>query len=80
MDKHEFEGKWAQIRGQSKIWWSLITDANLDQVDKADVKFFEYVTLLQLKYGYDRQMAKDEISRHVAEYETTLQTLIATRP
>jgi len=80
MDKNEFEGKWEIIRSQSKIWWSLITDSDLDKVDKADIKFFEYLSMLQLKYGYDRQVAKDEISRRVAEYETTLQTLIATRP
>jgi hypothetical protein len=72
MDKNEFEGKWQQIRGQSKVWWSLITDSDLNKVDKADVKFYEYVTILQLKYRLDRQKAKDEINRHVVEYETNL--------
>lgn len=80
MDKNEFEGKWKIIKDQSKTWWSLITDSDLKQVEEADIKFFEYVTILQLKYGYDRQVAKDEISRRVAEYETKLQTIIATRP
>jgi len=80
MDKNEFEDKWEQIRGQSKVWWSLITDLDLDQVQKADNKFFEYVRILQFKYGYDRPVAKDEIGRRVAEYETKLKTLIATRP
>jgi hypothetical protein len=80
MDKHEFEDKWEQIRGQSKVWWSLITNSDLEQVQKADSKFFEYVRILQLKYGYDRQAAKAEIGRRVAEYETKLKTLIATRP
>jgi hypothetical protein len=80
MDKNEFEGKWAIIKGQSKIWWRLITDSDLEKVGKADIKFFEYVDLLQLKYGYDRQIAKDEIVRRVAEYEITLKAMIATRP
>ena len=80
MDKNEFEGRWQQIRSQSKLWWSRITDSDLNKVDQADIKFFEYVTILQLKYGYDRQIAKDEVSRRVAEYETKLQTIIATRP
>jgi len=80
MDKNEFEGKWKTIRDQSKVWWSLITDSDLKQVEKADIKFFEYVTILQLKYGYDRQVAKDEVSRRVTEYETKLQTMITTRP
>ena len=80
MDKNEFEGKWKTIRDQSKVWWSLITDSDLKQVEKADIKFFEYVTILQLKYGYDRQVAKDEVSRRVTEYEAKLQTMITTRP
>ncbi len=80
MDKDEFEGKWEIIKGQSKEWWRLITDSDLEKVGKADVKFFEYVSILQLKYGYERQVAKDEIAKRVAEYETTLKTMIATRP
>ena len=62
------------------MWWSLITEADLDRVELADIKFFEYVTILQLKYGLDRQVAKDEVERHVVEYETKLQTVIASRP
>ena len=80
MEKNDFEGKWKIIRDQSKVWWSLITDVDLQQVEAADIKFFEYVTVLQLKYGYDRQVAKNEVGRRVAEYETKLQTIIATRP
>ena len=72
MDKNEFEGKWKQIRSQSKLWWSLITDSDLKKVDHADVKFFEYVTILQLKYAFDRQTAKDEVDRLVAAYESSL--------
>jgi hypothetical protein len=78
MDKNEFEGKWKQIRGQSKIWWSLLTDSDLNRVDQAEVKFFEYVTILQLKYALDRQVAKDEIDRHVMEYETSLKAIPVT--
>jgi hypothetical protein len=80
MDKNEFEGKWKIIKDQSKVWWSLITDSDLKKVEAADIKFFEYVTILQLKYGYDRQVAKDEIARRVTEYETTLKVMITSRP
>jgi hypothetical protein len=75
MDKNEFEGKWKQIRSQSKKWWSLITDSDLNKVDQADVKFFEYVTIFQLRYGLDRQTAKDEIDRHMAAYEMSLKPI-----
>jgi hypothetical protein len=42
---------------------------DLSKVDKADVKFDKYVTMLQVKYGYTRQQAKTEISTRVAELE-----------
>ena len=80
MDKNEFENRWEIIKDQSKVWWSLITDDDLKKVEQADVKFFEYVTILQLKYGYDRQVAKDEIGKRVADYDTKLRVLITTRP
>ena len=70
MDKNEFEDKWKLIRSQSQKWWSQITDADLEKIDKAEIKFLQYLTLLQRKYRYDRQMAKDEIVRRVAEYES----------
>jgi hypothetical protein len=44
MEKQEFEDKWKIIKDQSKVWWSLITDNDLDRVEKADVKLFEYLT------------------------------------
>ena len=80
MDKNEFENRWEIIKDQSKVWWSLITDADLKQVEQAEIKFFEYVTILQLKYGYDRQVAKDEIAKRVADYDTKLRVLNTTRP
>jgi hypothetical protein len=80
MDKNTFEDKWKQIRGQSKGWWSRITDSDLNAVDKAEVKFFKYLSLLQSRYGYDRLHAKAEISRRVTEYEASLKTNTVTTP
>jgi hypothetical protein len=74
MNKNDFEGKWKFIRGQSKIWWRLLTEGDLVKVDNAKIKYFEYVTRLQLRYELDRQVAKDEIDRRVAEYETGQQS------
>ena len=73
MDKNEFEGKWKQIRSQSKVWWSRINDSDLNKVDKAEIKFFEYVTILQLKYRLDRPIAKDEVGRRVAERDASME-------
>lgn len=69
INKTIFEEKWKQIRGQSTMRWSLMADYDLDKVEKAEVKFDKFVTMLQVKYGYTRQQARDEINRFWAEYE-----------
>jgi len=69
INKAVFEDKWKLIRGQSTGWWSLMAEHDLVKVDKADVKFDKFVTMLQVKYGYTRQKAREEIDRRVAELE-----------
>ena len=69
INKAIFEDKWKLIRSQSTARWSLIADYDLIKVDKADVKFDKFVTILQVKYGYTRQIARQEIGRFWAEYE-----------
>ena len=63
MNKAIFEEKWKEIRSQSTSWWNLMAEHDLVKVDKADVKFDKFVTMLQVKYGYTRQQARDEINR-----------------
>ena len=70
MNKALFEEKWNVIRGQSTEWWSLMADYDLVKVDKADVKFDKFVTMLQVKYGYTRQQAREEIAKFWLECET----------
>jgi hypothetical protein len=70
MNKSIFDEKWQQIRSQTTGWWSLMSDMDLAKVDKAEVKFDKYVTMLQVKYGYSRQEARLELSRRFAEYES----------
>jgi hypothetical protein len=70
MNKTIFEEKWDLIRSQSTIWWSLMADYDLNKVDKAEVKFDKFVTMLQVKYGYTRQQAREEISKFLSEHET----------
>ena len=70
MNKTIFEDKWKAIRGKSKEWWSLINDLDLSRVDKAAEKLDKYVVLLQVKYGYTKQFAKEEINKRVLELET----------
>jgi hypothetical protein len=69
MNKNIFEGKWEKIRGKSKEWWSLINDIDLSRVDKSAVKLDKYIVLLQVKYGYTKQFAREEIVKRIAEEE-----------
>jgi uncharacterized protein YjbJ (UPF0337 family) len=69
MNKTIFEGKWKQIRGKSKEWWSLINDLDLSRIDKATQKLERFVVLLQVKYGYTKQFAREEINKRVVEQE-----------
>lgn len=58
MNSDIFEGKWKQMRGQVKIWWGKLTD---DDLDKVEGNFDKLIGLLQMKYGYTRQQAEEEI-------------------
>ena len=65
-----FEEKWKQIRSQSTGWWSLMAEYDLLKVDKAEAKFDKFVSMLQVKYGYTRQKAREEISKLWKEFES----------
>ncbi len=67
MNKTIFDGNWKQIRGKSKEWWSLINDLDLSRVDKSAAKLDKYVVLLQVKYGYTKQYAREEINKHLEQ-------------
>ena len=69
INKSLFEEKWKVIRNQSTNWWSLMAEFDLIKVDKSEVKFDKFATLLQVKYGYSRQKAREEINRVWTEYE-----------
>ncbi len=69
MNKAIFEEKWTQIRGEINAKWSLMVEYDLIKVDKADVKFDKFTTMLQVKYGYSRQKAREEIAKLWSEYE-----------
>ena len=82
MNRDVFASKWTQIRGKSKEWWSLINDLDLSRVDKAKIKLDKYIVLLQVKYGYTKQRAKEEINKRVAEQDAQdeLQNNFSTTP
>ena len=69
MNKALFEEKWDLIRGQINAKWSLMVEYDLIKIDKAEVKFDKFVTMLQVKYGHTRQQAKEEVGKLWSEYE-----------
>ena len=48
-----------------------MVEYDLNKVDKAEVKFDKFVTMLQVKYGYTRQEARDKIGILWKEYESS---------
>ena len=69
MNKTIFDENWKVFRAQATGWWSLMAEYDLLKVDKAEVKFDKFVTMLQVKYGYTRETAREEIGRLWGEYE-----------
>ena len=69
MNKTVFDENWKLIRPQVTERWSLMADYDLAKVDKAEVKFDKFVTMLRVKYGYTQEKAREEVNRFWAEHE-----------
>ena len=70
VNKNVFETRWEQIRAQSKAWWSLFSDDDLNKVANAPIKRDKYAMMLRVKYGYSHERAKDEINQRITALET----------
>jgi hypothetical protein len=69
VNKDVFENKWEQIRAQSKVWWSLFSDDDLNKVEKATIKRDKYAMMLRVKYGYTHERAREEINKRITDLE-----------
>ncbi|HSL46490.1 MAG TPA: hypothetical protein VK897_23860 [Anaerolineales bacterium] len=69
LTKTIFEENWKAIRAQATERWSLMADYDLAKVDKAEVKFDKFVTMLRVKYGYTQEQARQEVGRFWADFE-----------
>ena len=67
LNKDVFENKWEQIRAQSKAWWSLFSDDDLNKVEKATIKSVKYAMMLRVKYGYTSARAREEINKRITD-------------
>src|SRR5687768_12070239 len=69
VSKDVFENKWEQIRAQSKMWWGLFSEDDLNKVANAPVKRDKYAMMLRVKYGYTHERAREEINKRVTDLE-----------
>ena len=69
IDKTVFDENWKMIRSQSTARWNLMAEYDLKKVDKAEVKFDKFITMLQVKYGYTRSQAREQVNRLWREHE-----------
>jgi uncharacterized protein YjbJ (UPF0337 family) len=53
-----FQGKWKQLRGQVQQKWGDLTDSDLDRIKGGQA---EFEGLLQERYGYTKERAKQEV-------------------
>ena len=70
VNKDVFENRWEQIRAQSKTWWSLFSDEDLNKVANAPIKRDKYAMMLRVKYGYTHERAQEEINKHLTDLES----------
>jgi uncharacterized protein YjbJ (UPF0337 family) len=65
MNQDILAGKWKQMRGELKTWWSKLNDDDFDRISGQKDKL---IGLLQERYGYAREQAEQEVERRLQEY------------
>lgn len=66
MQRDTFTSKWDQVRSDSKREWNKLTDEDLDQI-KGNME--ELVDLVQRKYDYTSDQARQEVNRFMKDHD-----------
>src|SRR6267142_6523209 len=66
MNHDIFAGHWKQMRGTLKSWWGKLSDDDFEWIEGQKNKL---IGLVQEKYGYTRDQAREEIDRRFNEYD-----------
>jgi len=61
------KGKWKQLRGQVQQKWGDLTNDDLDRIQGAQT---EFEGLLQERYGYTKERARQEVNDFLKASET----------
>jgi uncharacterized protein YjbJ (UPF0337 family) len=67
MNDDIFKGKWKQLRGQVQQKWGDLTNDDLDRIQGAQT---EFEGLLQERYGYTKERARQEVNDFLKASET----------
>jgi len=65
MSNDILKGQWRELSGHIKEWWGKLTD---DDVKRIDGNHDKLIGTLQQKYGYAKERALDEVSRHIDQF------------
>jgi len=66
MNNDIFKGKWKQLRGQIQQKWGDLTNDDLDRIQGTQT---EFEGLLQERYGYTKERAKQEVENFLRASE-----------
>jgi len=62
-----FKGKWKQLRGQIQQKWGDLTNDDLDRMQGSQT---EFEGLLQERYGWTKERAREEVNNFMRASET----------
>ena len=65
MNEDILAGQWKEMRGALKSWWGKLTDDDFEWIGGQKDKL---IGLIQERYGYTRDQARDEMERRFDEY------------
>ena len=67
MDKNLLlKSNWFQVRGFAQVWWGKISD---EDIEKVGGEIDKLIVLIQEKYGYTSEQARQEFNKRMEEYE-----------
>jgi uncharacterized protein YjbJ (UPF0337 family) len=66
MNDDIFQGKWKQLRGQIQQKWGDLTNDDLDRIKGTQT---EFEGLLQERYGYSKERARQEVNNFMRTVE-----------
>jgi len=66
MNDDTFAGQWKQMRGALRSWWGTLTDDDFEKIGGQKDKL---IGVIQERYGYSREQARNEVERRFNEYD-----------